>query len=126
MMTDRLLFGFLAVIHLLPALAAIAPRQISKLYGVDASDSALITLLQHRAVLLGIVGFAFTVAAFRPESSAAWHAVIIGAISMIAFLVIATINRELVGSLQKIVIVDAIGLFPLLILFMRQPWARSF
>ena len=126
MTIDRLLFGFLAVIHLLPALAAIAPQQISKLYGVDASDSTLITLLQHRAVLLGIVGFAFSVAAFRPESSAAWHAVIIGAISMIAFLIIATLNRETFGSLQKIVIVDAVGLFPLLILFLRQPWARSF
>jgi len=126
MTIDRLLFGFLALIHLLPALAAIAPQQISKLYGVDASDSALITLLQHRAVLLGIVGFAFSVAVFRPDSSAAWHAMIIGSISMITFLLIATINRELFGNLQRIVIVDAIGLLPLLILFMRQPWARSF
>ncbi len=126
MLVDRLLFGFLALIHLLPALAAIAPQQISKLYGVSATDSALITLLQHRAVLLGIVGLAFTAAAFRPDSSAAWHAVIIGAISMITFLVIATLNRELTCSLQKIAIVDAIGLIPLFVLFMRQPWARSF
>ena len=126
MLIDRLLFGFLAFIHLLPAVAAIAPRQISALYNVQASDTTLITLLQHRAVLLGIVGLAFAAAAFRPGDALAWHAIIIGAISMITFLIIAAINQELGGSLSKIVIVDAIGLIPLLILCVRQPWARSF
>ena len=51
-----------------PVLAAIAPQQISKLYGVSATDSALITLLQHRAILLGIVGLAFAVAAFSGQT----------------------------------------------------------
>lgn len=124
-MVDRLLFAFLAIIHLLPAIAAIAPKQITSLYGVQADDTALITLLQHRAVLLGIVGLAFGAAAFRPEGSVALHAFIIGAISMVTFLIIASVNRELTGNLSKIAIVDAVGLIPLIILLVRQPWARG-
>lgn len=121
-MIDSALFGFLAIIHLLPAVAAIAPRQISRLYGVDAGDSALMTLLQHRAVLLGLVGVGFAIAAIRP-ADAGWHAWLLGTASMSSFLLIAALNRELGGRLRSIAIVDAIGLAPLTILFLHQPWA---
>lgn len=124
-MLDSALFGFLAVIHVLPAIAAIAPKQISRLYGVESGDGALLTLLQHRAVLLGLVGLGFVIAAVRPETIG-WHAWLLGAASMVSFLVVAAFNSELGGRLRKIAIVDVVGLVPLTILFFRQPWAQSF
>ena len=101
-------FCILAAIHLLPALAAMAPSQLTSLYGVSPDDKVLTTLLQHRAVLLGLVGAAFATAAFIPNLR--WAALIGGSASMATFLVIAAINGELTGPLQKITIVDAAGL----------------
>jgi hypothetical protein len=122
-MLERACFGFLALIHFAPAIAAIMPSQLSKLYGVQGSNGTLITLLQHRAVLLGVVGFAFLAAAFRPESAIAWHAVLLGAASMLTFLVFVAVNRQFHGSLRKIALIDLAGLPPLAWLFWRQPWA---
>lgn len=102
------LLGFLAFIHLLPAMAALSPKQIERLYGVDAEDRVLKTLLQHRAVLLGLVGLAFAVAIVVVEVR--WLAVISGTISMVTFLIFAALQGTLNGPLRKIVIVDAIGL----------------
>ncbi|MEQ9506212.1 MAG: hypothetical protein RLO80_08055 [Hyphomonas sp.] len=122
-MLQQVCFGFLALIHIVPAIAAIMPSQLSKLYGVQGEDRVLISLLQHRAVLLGNVGFAFLAAAIRPTEAIAWHAVLLGAASMASFLVIAAINRQLRGPLRKIALIDLAGLIPLAWLFWRQPWA---
>ncbi|MEM7329709.1 MAG: phosphopantetheine adenylyltransferase [Pseudomonadota bacterium] len=108
-------FYFLALIHLLPALAAMSPRQLTTLYGVAPDDKVLTTLLQHRAVLLGLVGAAFIAGAFLPGLR--WAALIGGSISMVGFLLIALINGELSGPLKKISIVDAAGLPVAVILF---------
>lgn len=123
-MLAQICFGFLALIHLLPAVAAVAPKQITKLYGVNAEDRTLITLLQHRAVLLGAVGFAFAAAAAMPQSPAALFAVLLGGASMVSFLVIAALQRQLSGPLRKIVIVDVVGLAPLGWLLLQQPWSN--
>jgi len=122
-MLERVCFGFLALIHVAPAMAAIMPAQLSKLYGVQSGDDTLIALLQHRALLLGLVGFAFIAAAVRPTSEVAWHAVLLGSASMLSFLVFVAINRQFHGSLRKIAVIDLVGLLPLAWLFWRQPWA---
>lgn len=126
MIVAQILFGFLALIHLVPAAAALAPSRIAHLYGVDTGDATLLTLLQHRAVLLGLVGFAFTIAAVRPGGSVAWHAVLLGGASMLSFIGIAAIRGALNGPLRKIAIVDAVGLLPLAALFWIQPWGLSY
>ncbi|MCR9269287.1 MAG: phosphopantetheine adenylyltransferase [Henriciella sp.] len=109
------LFCILAAIHLLPAVAAVSPNQLSTLYGVSPDDTVMTTLLQHRAILLGLVGAAFAAAAFVPTLR--WATLIGGTVSMVAFLIIAAINGELAGPLQKITIVDAAGLPVAAILF---------
>lgn len=123
-MLDTGLFAFLAIIHILPAVAAIAPARLVSLYGVDAQDKTLLTLLQHRAVLLGLVGLAFLVAAAHPTQAIAWHAVLLGGASMASFLIVGFFNRELLGALKTITIVDVLGLVVLLVLVVRQPWAQ--
>ncbi len=102
------LFGALALIHALPAMAVIAPARLSSLYGFDASDTVLTTLLQHRALLFGILSAALIYAIFIP--SVRWP-VLIGAImSMGGFLVIALARGEVSGALRSIVVADVIGL----------------
>lgn len=107
-MLIQALLTILAAIHLLPALAAIAPTQLQKLYGVSPNDRDLIVLLQHRAVMLGVIGGLFAAAIFMLELR--WPVLVGGALSMVAFLVIASQHRALGGALRKIALVDALGL----------------
>lgn len=66
------------------------------------------TLLQHRAVLFGLVACACAYAAYTP--SVRW-AVLLGTIlSMGSFLIIALPRGQMAGSLGKIVMVDGLGL----------------
>ena len=112
-MTLRLLFLLLALIHAIPALAAVAPGSLTRLYGVPASDSALLTLLQHRAVLFGLLAAALVLAAFRPDIR--WPALVAVTVSMASFLLVAALRGELSGSLRSIVVADAAGLLIALI-----------
>lgn len=102
------LFGALALIHALPAMAVIAPARLSSLYGFDASDTVLTTLLQHRALLFGILSAALIYAIFIP--SVRWPVLIGAIVSMGGFLVIALARSEMSGALRSIVVVDVIGL----------------
>lgn len=102
------LFAALAVIHTLPAIAVIAPGQLSRLYGFAPSDQVLTTLLQHRALLFGLLAAALVYAIFTPATR--WP-VLIGALaSMGGFIVIAARRGEMSGALKSIVIADVIGL----------------
>ncbi len=85
------LFGALALIHALPAVAVIAPAHPSSLYGFDASDSVLTMFLQHRALLSGILSAALIYASFIPSAR---RPVLTGTVvSMGGFLVIAVLRR---------------------------------
>lgn len=102
------LFGGLALIHILPAIAVLFPGRLSILYGFDASDSVLTTLLQHRALLFGLVAGALIWAIFLP--SVRWPVLIGTIISMAGFIVIAAARGETGGALRSIVVADIIGL----------------
>lgn len=113
------LFWGLAFIKFPPVIAAIAPSQLVRLYGVPADDKTMLALLQHRAILLGIVGAGCAIAAhvemFR------WPALWAAAVSMISFLVICAVRGQFQGPLRKIAIMDAIGLPILVSLFVILP-----
>ncbi len=118
-MLITVLFWGLAFIKLPPVIAAVAPGQLVRLYGVSADDKTLQTLLQHRAILLGIVGAGCAVAAhvelFR------WPALWAAAISMVSFLVLCAVQGQFKGPLRKIAIMDAIGIPILISLFIILP-----
>ena len=102
------LFSALALIHVLPAMAVLMPGRLSTLYGFEAGDSVLTTLLQHRALLFGLVAGALIWAVFTP--SVRWPVLIGTVISMGGFIVIAVARGETTGALRSIVIADVIGL----------------
>ena len=95
-------------IHGVPALSALFPSKIAKLYGIPAGDNTLMTLLQHRAVLFGIIALACIYAAHN--ASARWPVLIGVVLSMGSFMIIALARGQIGGSLSKVVIVDAVGL----------------
>ena len=103
-----ILFWLLALVHLAPAVAAISPNQIATLYGIEPANKTLLTLLQHRAILLGLVGVAFAYAAFKPAFR--WPVLCIGAASMALFISFCVLNGQLSSSLGRIAIIDAISL----------------
>ena len=103
-----ILFWLIAIIHVLPALSGLSGSRLASLYGIEQGNDTLMTLLQHRAVLFVFVAAACIYAAHNP--SARW-AVLIGAvISMASFIVISFLRGTTSGALQKIIVVDAIGL----------------
>ena len=103
-----ILFWLIAIIHIIPAVSGLSGSRLASLYGIEEGNETLMTLLQHRAVLFGFVAAACMYAAHAP--SARW-AVLIGAIiSMASFILIAFLRGTTSGALQKIIVVDAIGL----------------
>ncbi len=103
-----ILFWIMALINMVPVISAVMPSKMQSLYGIAPENMELMTLLQHRALLLGLVGLALATAAHMPHLR--WPALIGGAISMGSFIVFAFMRGQMAGPLGKIAMVDIIGL----------------
>ena len=103
-----ILFWLMALINLAPMISAVMPSKLQTLYGISPDNLELTTLLQHRALLLGLVGLALAAAAHTPHLRSA--ALIGGVISMGSFIVFAVARGQMSGPLGKIAMVDVIGL----------------
>lgn len=55
-----------AVIHLLPVSGVLGAEQLARLYGLSFSEPNLAILMRHRALLFGMLGVLFVIAAFVP------------------------------------------------------------
>jgi hypothetical protein len=75
------------IIHLLPITGVLGGDRLTRLYGVVVDDPNLRILLQHRAVLFGLLGALLIAAALRPELRTV--ALMGGLVSAVSFLVIA-------------------------------------
>lgn len=101
-----------ALIHLLPVSGALGAPWLQRLYGVPISDPNLLVLMQHRAVLFAIVGGLLLAAAFRPE----WRmpAIVVGLVSVVSFLLIASVVDGTNALIARVVWVDVVALVALL------------
>lgn len=105
-MIDRIAWGVLALIHLMPALSALAPSLIVRLYGVQAAD-AVFPLLHHRAALFAVVLLMCVWAAVDPNVRRL--AAVAAGLSMLSFLTIYwTVGQP--EALRSIALADLIGL----------------
>ena len=96
-----------AVIHLLPLSGALGPEQLAKLYGISVSDRNLLILLQHRAVLFGLLGVLLAWAAFVPALQL--PAFIAGLVSVGSFLVAAWRVGGYNAELGRVVVADLVA-----------------
>lgn len=100
------------VIHLLPLPGVLGARQLTRLYGVAADDPDVGILLQHRAVLFGLLGVLLIAAAFRDELRAV--ALIAGVVSTMSFLVIAWSVGGYSPQVARVVAADVVAVLLLL------------
>jgi hypothetical protein len=101
------------IIHLLPMSGVVGGSRLHVLYGVTISDPNLEILMRHRAVLFGILGAFLIYAAFRPGLQLA--ALIVGAVSVISFLVIAEMVGGYNTGIARVVTADIVAVVCLLI-----------
>ncbi len=108
-----LLLLIVGLINFIPVIGVISAEQLTKLYGITLSDNNLTILLQHRALLFGIVGAFIIYAAFNPAVQS--YAFIAGFITMLGFIIIAWKSAGYNQELSKIITMDIIALILLII-----------
>lgn len=115
--TSALALAVAGLIHLMPLPGLFGAPALRRLYdltldgltldGVATHDGTLLILLQHRAVLFGLLG-ALLLAAIRV---AAWRAPALGAglVSTASFLVIALGQDNTSAALQRVLVADVVA-----------------
>ncbi len=84
----RLSFGVTGLIHILPLTGLLGRTMLERAYGVTLGDGQDLTILmQHRALLFGLLAAACFVAVVVPNWR--WPAGIAALISMVGFVIIA-------------------------------------
>jgi len=99
------------LINFLPVLGVLSAERLSQAYSVALSDSNLIILMRHRALLFGLLGgfilFSVLVPLYRPA------AMLLAAISMVGFLVFMFLEGGYNEALHKVMIADVVGIVAL-------------
>lgn len=101
------------VIHLLPLSGVLGPARLEALYGMSFTEPNLRILMQHRAVLFGLLGAFLLLSLLRPAWQ--WPAVVMGLLSAAAFMVIAWQVGEYNTLLRRVVIADGVAIAGLLL-----------
>lgn len=95
------------VIHLLPLPGVLGAGNLTRLYGLAVSDPNTAILLQHRALLFGVLGVLMLVAI--PVPSLRIVALVVGFSSAASFLVVAVWVGNYNDSIHRVVMADAIA-----------------
>ncbi|MBO6634545.1 hypothetical protein [Parvibaculum sp.] len=102
-----LIFVSVGLLNAYPAIGMLGARQLLGLYGIPMTDGNLLTLMQHRAVMLGLIGVFLIVAAFRRELQPAGF--ILGFASMLSFVVLARLQDDPSRYISKVAMADIAG-----------------
>ena len=101
------------VIHLLPLTGVLGVERLQSLYGIALDDPNLVLLMRHRAVLFGTLGTVCVAAAFWPALQL--PALVLGAVSVLSFLLLSVASGPLNASLARVVVADWIALAALVL-----------
>ena len=102
-----------AVIHLLPVSGVLGGERLAALYGISFDEPNLAILMRHRAVLFGILGVFFLLAAFQSQDQTA--AFIVGFVSVVSFLGLAWSVGAYNAQVARVFLADIIALVCLVI-----------
>lgn len=116
-----LIFALVGLLNAYPAIGMLGAKQLRGLYGLRFEDPNLLTLMQHRAVLLGLIGLFLIVAAFRRELQPAGF--VLGFASMLSFVVFARLQDEPSRFISKVAMADIAG-SALLLMALALYWLK--
>lgn len=112
-----------AIIHLIPLSGALGEARLFALYGLHFDDTNALILMQHRAVLFGLLGsymlYAIIVASQRI------YALIFGLISVVSFLLIVFFVGEPNETIFRVVWVDGVALLLLVVGLVLNRFERT-
>lgn len=101
------------IINIFPLMGIISAEQLTVLYGLDFHENNLLILMQHRALLFGLLGAFIVYAAFRPFFQPL--AFICGMISMSGFIILSWRIGHHNNLITKVVIIDIIAILLLIV-----------
>jgi len=110
-MWTALAFAVVGAIHLMPIAPVFVPETLSRLYGIAPTDSTLLVLMRHRALLLALVGILCLWASWAPGVRPA--ALLAAAINIAGLLGFYALYGNPAGALRTIAIADLVALPPL-------------
>jgi hypothetical protein len=110
-MWTALAFAVVGAIHLMPVAPVFVPETLARLYGIAPTDSTMLVLMRHRALLLALVGILCLWASWAPSVRPA--ALLAAAINVVGFLGFYALYGNPAGALRTIAIADLIALPPL-------------
>ena len=116
--TISIILVLVGLMNFYPVIGVLSADTLRNLYGVIILDNDLLILMRHRAILFGILGIFIVISAFRPNLQPS--AIVVGLISMMAFIGLALGTGELGEPIQKVMIADLIGSLGLVaVIFLR-------
>jgi hypothetical protein len=95
------------LIHLLPVSGVASPQALTRLYGIEVTDPNTAILLQHRALLFGVLGVLMLSAAALPSLRLA--ALGVGLFSAASFIAVAFVVGGYNASIGRVVTADVIA-----------------
>lgn len=97
-----------AVIHLLPLAGLFSAENLQRLYGIAATDTDVLILLRHRAVLFGLLGTFMLLSIFLPQ----WRGFAIGAglVSAVSFVLIARMSATYGEAIARVIVADWVAI----------------
>ena len=110
-MWTALAFAVVGAIHLMPVAPVFVPETLSRLYGIAPTNSTMLVLMRHRALLLALVGILCLWASWAPGVRPA--ALLAAAINVVGFLGFYALYGNPAGALRTIAIADLVALPPL-------------
>ncbi|MGK2740150.1 hypothetical protein ACSHT0_04595 [Tepidicaulis sp. LMO-SS28] len=123
-MTGLMIGGLLVLtglLNALPIMGVLGAGRLRAMYGVPVEGADMLVLMQHRAVLFGIVGSFMVWAAFRPDLQP--YAFAAGMVSMASFILLAWASGGGNAALQKVVWADLGGIALLTLAIALYFWA---
>jgi hypothetical protein len=97
-----LLVGVLG--HLPPVIGVTGPAALQRLYGIEFTEPNLRLLMQHRAILFGIVAAILLLAVFKADLRV--FAMLVGLVSTVAFVALSWSMDGLNPLIARVVKVD--------------------
>lgn len=110
----------IAAIHLIPVSGALGAAQLETLYGLTIDSAELDLLLRHRAIMFGLLGCVFILAAFKRSYQNLAFALATG--SMLPFFYLYFASDTNSETIRQIALGDGIASLALVCAVLLRYW----